>query len=79
MNDINEALFCNRLSEFTQTKRMVHRHIPADESCIGRSGGNMTMGMVIAVGGTAMVRKSLSEYYSNESKNLAPLLSNSSR
>jgi hypothetical protein len=45
-NDINnEALFCNRPSDnFTQTKRMVHRHIPADENCIGWSGGNMTMG-----------------------------------
>jgi len=48
-------------SEFTQTKLMVHGHRHDDENCIGRSGGNMTMDLVIASGGTAMVRKSLSE------------------
>jgi hypothetical protein len=61
MYDINEALFCNRPSEFTQTKRMVDRHRPDDDNCTGRLGGNMTMGLAIADGGTAMVRKSLSE------------------
>lgn len=60
-NDINEALFCNHPSEFTQTKLLVHGHRHDDENCIGRSSGNMTMYLVIASGGTAMVRKSLSE------------------
>ena len=31
-NDINEALFCNRPLEFTQTKRMAHRHRRDDEN-----------------------------------------------
>ena len=48
MNDINEALFCNRPSDFTQTKLMVHHHRRDNENYIGSSGGNMTMGMVIA-------------------------------
>ena len=51
------ALFCNRPLEFSQTKRMVHRHRRDDENCIGRSGGNMTTGLVIADGGTAMMRE----------------------
>ena len=58
INDINEPYFA---SEFTQTKLMVHGHRHDDENCIGRSSGNMTMDLVIASGGTAMVRKSLSE------------------
>ena len=63
MNDINEALFCNRPSDFTQTKLMVHHHRRDDENYIGSSGGSMTMGMVIAGGGSNHGEEQLKGFY----------------
>ena len=70
MNDINEALFCNRPSDFTQTKLMVHHHRRDDVNYIGSSGGSMTMGMVIAGGGSNHGEEQLKGVYIHKHRNV---------